>query len=69
MSAAKSKSLTHSTLEKIEGIGQTKAKNLLSHFGTIKAIKAAESEEISKVKGISQKNADDIYKYYHPEDK
>jgi len=69
MSAAKSKSLTHSTLEKIEGIGQTKAKNLLAHFRTIKAIRTAEPEEIAKVRGVSQKNAEDIYKYYHPEDK
>ena len=69
MSSAKSKSLTHSTLEKINGIGQGKAKSLLSHFGTIKAIKAASVEEIAAAKGISQKNAEDIYNYYHPEDK
>ncbi len=69
MSAAKSKSLTHSSLEKIEGVGQTKAKNLLAHFRTIKAIRTAEPEKIAKVRGVSQKNAEDIYKYYHPEDK
>ncbi|MBQ3100946.1 MAG: hypothetical protein IJC50_08155, partial [Clostridia bacterium] len=50
-------------------IGQTKAKNLLAHFRTIKAIRTAEPEEIAKVRGVSQKNAEDIYKYYHPEDK
>lgn len=69
MSDAKSRTLTHSSLEKIEGIGQIKAKNLLSHFKTIGAIKAATVEELSSVKGISKKNAQEIFNYYNAKEK
>ena len=65
MSGAKSKTLTHSSLEKIEGIGQTKAKNLLAHFKKLAAIKEASVEELRECKGISEKNAKDIYDYFH----
>ena len=64
MSGAKSRSLTHSSLEKIEGIGPTKAKTLLSHFKTISAIKEASIEELAEVKNISLKNAQSIYDHY-----
>ncbi len=67
MSGAKSKALTHSSLERIEGIGQTKAKNLLSHFKKLAAIKEASVEELKQAKGISEKNAKDIFDYFHQE--
>jgi len=68
MSRAKSKSLTHSSLEKIEGIGPSKAKDLLAHFGSVGAIKAASAEEIQKCRGISAKNAEKVYAHYHKKD-
>ncbi|MBE6686973.1 MAG: excinuclease ABC subunit UvrC [Ruminococcaceae bacterium] len=64
MSGAKSKTLTRSSLEKIDGIGPTKAKNLLSHFKSISKIKEASIEELASVKGISESNAGSIYEYY-----
>ncbi len=54
-----------SELEKIEGIGKAKRIALLKHFKSIAKIKNAEISELSKVKGISEKNASEIYKYYH----
>ncbi len=68
MSGAKSKTITHSSLEKIEGIGPGKAKNLLAHFKTLGAVKAASVVELQEVKGISEKNAETIYNYFAKKD-
>ena len=61
----KRKTLKHSSLEKIEGIGPTKAQKLLASFGTLAAIKTANVEDIAKVKGISEADARAVYKYFH----
>ena len=64
MQNAKSKSMKHSTLEEIEGIGPAKAKALLAHFRSLAAIKAADMEELLKVPGISSANAEAIMRAY-----
>ena len=60
MDAAKRKTLTHSTLTKIKGIGDAKAKALLQAFGGIGGIKTATEEELAAVKGISKTDAAQI---------
>ena len=65
MSAAKRKTIKRSSLEKIKGIGATKAKTLLKHFGTLGAIKDASVDELLAVKGVSRADAQSIYDYYH----
>ena len=60
---AKIKTMTHSTLEKIEGIGPAKARALLSAMPLGK-IRTASVEELSGVKGIGQKDAENIYGYF-----
>ena len=65
MENAKRKTLRHSSLETIKGIGQAKAKALLSHFGGLAGVKTAEREELSAVKGISVSDAEEIYRYFH----
>ena len=62
---AKRASLTHSSLEKIEGIGPAKAKRLLQAFGSFTAVKKATVEELVAVKGITQGDAANIYKYFN----
>lgn len=64
MDAAKRKTLTHSTLTKIKGIGDTKAKALLTAFGGIAGVKGATEEELAAVKGISRTDAANIRAYY-----
>ncbi len=64
MENAKSKALKHSTLEDIEGIGKIKARNLLSNFKSIGAIKKADKTELMRVSGITEANADAIIEYY-----
>ncbi len=63
-SGAKRRSLTRSTLENIQGIGPKKAKALLKAMPMGK-IRAASVEELTRVAGISQKDAERIYEYYH----
>ena len=59
------KSTLSTSLTKIEGIGEKKARLLLKHFKTIAAIKNAQVSELAAVEGISSKNAEDIYNFYH----
>lgn len=58
------KSSFSSSLTKIEGIGEKKAKALLKKFKTIGAIKRATAEQLAQVQSISKKNAQDIVDYY-----
>ena len=69
MDSAKRKTLTRSTLTNIKGIGESKAKSLMSHFGSITAIKNADLDELLKVKGISRANAECIIEYYKGKEK
>ena len=59
----KIKTMTHSSLEKIEGIGPAKAKALLAAMPLGK-IRTATIEELSSVKGIGRSDAERIYKYF-----
>ena len=60
---AKTKTLTHSILEKIDGIGQKKARALLSAMPLGK-IKSAGIEELMGVKGIGRADAEKIIEYF-----
>lgn len=62
---SKRSSLTHSSLEKIDGIGPAKAKRLLQAMGSLAAVKKASEEELASVKGISQADASKIYQYFN----
>ncbi len=52
----RSKRTLSSSLDDIPGIGPIKKKRLLQRFGSVKAIREASREELSKVKGITQKD-------------
>ncbi len=62
---SKRSSLTHSSLEKIDGIGPAKAKRLLQALGSLSAVKKANEEELAKVKGISKTDASKVFKYFN----
>ncbi len=57
--------VSHSSLEKISGIGQVKAKKLMSHFKTLANIKKANIDDLSKVAGISKTDALKIWENFH----
>ncbi len=63
--ARRGKKRTESQLDGIAGIGPTRRRNLLRHFGGVKQVLSASQEELSKVEGISQKLAAEIYATLH----
>ena len=54
------KEMTKSKLDYIEGIGEKKRTLLLKEFGSIKKIKEASIEELTKIKGINENLAKKI---------
>ena len=64
MRKSKENTLKRSVLEDINGIGKEKAKKVLAYFKTLANLKKAPLDEIKKVKGISSKNAEDIFNYF-----
>lgn len=62
-SGDKSKKLTTSTLTKISGIGEKKARALLDSMPYAK-IKTASEKELAAVKGISERDAKAIHEYF-----
>lgn len=60
----KSKKLTRSSLTKIPGIGEKKAKILLNSMPYAK-IKSASKKELVMIKGISAKDAEAIYNHFN----
>lgn len=65
MRAKRSKSRQTSRLEDIDGIGPTRRRKLLTHFGGMKTLKNASIEDIAKIDGISRKLAEQIYLQLH----
>ena len=63
--ARRGKSRTESQLDGIDGVGPTRRRNLLRYFGGVKQVLGASQEELSKVEGISQKLAEEIYGTLH----
>ena len=54
-----------SPLEDIPGVGPKRRRQLLNHFGGWQEVARASVPELAKVKGISQKVAEDIYTALH----
>jgi len=46
------KAMTVSALDSVPGLGASKRKALLTHFGSVKGVKAATPEELAQAKGI-----------------
>ncbi|HEU0118690.1 MAG TPA: excinuclease ABC subunit UvrC [Alphaproteobacteria bacterium] len=62
--AKRTKSISQSGLEDIGGIGATRKKALLHHFGSAKAVAAAGLEDLARVPGISLSVAKKIHDYF-----
>lgn len=52
------------TLTSIEGIGESKARSLLKHFGSVNKVACASVEELCAVEGIGEQRAKIIYDYF-----
>ena len=56
---------TKSMLDDIEGVGEKRRNELLYHFKTIDAIRAAGADEIAEVPGMTSEVAEKVYEYFH----
>jgi len=63
--AKRAKSLGANPLDEIEGIGPTRKRALLTHFGSAKAVSRAGVEDLKAVEGISADMAKKIYDFFH----
>jgi excinuclease ABC subunit C len=56
----RSKAMTTSALDDVAGLGETRRKALLRHFGSLKRLKAASVEEVMEVPGIGRRTAEAV---------
>jgi excinuclease ABC subunit C len=63
--AKRSKAVGVNPLDEIAGIGPTRRRALLKHFGSAKAVSRAGIEDLKSVEGISAEMAEKIYDFFH----
>lgn len=63
--AKRSKAISASPLDEIDGIGAKRKKALLVHFGSAKAVAGASVADLAKVEGVSGALAQKIYDHFH----
>ena len=63
--ARRSRSITHSAIDDIPGIGARRKRALLHHFGSARAVSRAGLKDLESVVGISSAVAKRIYDYFH----
>lgn len=59
------KEITKSELDEIQGIGKVKKQALLKKFGSVEKIKQATIEQLMEVKGINEKQANEIVDFFN----
>ena len=60
----RSKQISEGGLQEIPGVGPTRKRALLNHFGTLKEIERAALTDLEKVSGISAATAKAIHDYF-----
>ncbi|NPD18494.1 excinuclease ABC subunit UvrC [Alterinioella nitratireducens] len=63
--AKRAKSVAATPLDDVPGVGATRKRALLSHFGSAKAVSRADLADLKAVEGISGALAETIYDYFH----
>lgn len=63
--AKRSRAISASPLDEIPGIGPSRKRALLLHFGTASKVRAAALEDLQRAPGISAAVARKIYDFYH----
>ncbi|MBW8296676.1 excinuclease ABC subunit UvrC [Sphingopyxis sp.] len=63
--AKRSKALGSSPLDEVPGIGPSRKKALLMHFGTARAVRGASLEDLQKAPGVSAAVAQAVHDFYH----
>ena len=65
--AKRRKNLSKSLLDQISGIGRSRKRALLNHFGSAKSVESASFEDLKSVEGIEEKVAKKIHNFFHEE--
>jgi excinuclease ABC subunit C len=63
--AKRKKAMHANPLDEIDGVGPSRKRALLRHFGTAKAVSRAGVEDLMTVEGISENLAEAIYDHFH----
>jgi excinuclease ABC subunit C len=63
--AKRAKTLIANPLDDVPGVGATRKRALLAHFGSAKAVGRAALPDLMAVEGISEAMAETIYNYFH----
>jgi excinuclease ABC subunit C len=63
--ARRKKDIREAGLQEIPGVGPTRKRALLRHFGTLKAIERASLPDLAQVPGISAETARKVYEFFH----
>ena len=61
----RAKAMTGSCLDEIDGIGPTRKKLLLNHFGSVRAIMDTDMPSLLRVRGLGKSAAEKIYNHFH----
>jgi excinuclease ABC subunit C len=61
----RAKQLTASVLDEIEGVGPTRKRALMQHFGSVRAIMDADLNALLHVPDLGEATAKKIYAYFH----
>ena len=54
-----------SVLREIPGVGETRQKALLRHFGSLRRIREAAPGELAQVEGFTTKLAEEVWRFFH----
>ena len=63
--AKRSKAIGATPLDDVPGVGATRKRALLAHFGSAKAVARANLADLKAVDGVSEKLAQTVYDYFH----
>lgn len=63
--AKRSKAIVKNPLDEVEGIGPSRKRNLLNHFGSAKSVGRAALSDLQSVPGISKQMAQAIYDHFN----
>ncbi len=68
MDSSRNKKIRHSSLERIDGVGEKKAASLMKTFKSLRKIQNSSVEELASVKGITPEIAERILSYLNKEE-
>jgi excinuclease ABC subunit C len=63
------RTIFHSPLEDIPGVGKTTCKKLIMHFGSMDELRQASPDEIARLPFLKKKVAEAIYQFLHADDR